>query len=123
VGSRQRLTATPQNPIDSGATLKPGAGANLSIKGKIVSNIPSKSDVAKQDADAAAAQARQRRADDIKRLTDALVDAIQRKDWKPNLRGVYPQDVIDEVARDFQAKGWTIRRTGGARNQTSFDTS
>ncbi len=88
-----------------------------------MSNIPSKSDVAKQDADAAAAKARQDRADKVKHLTDALVDAIQRKDWKPNLRGVYPQDVIDEVARDFQAKGWTIRRTGGARNQTSFDIS
>lgn len=88
-----------------------------------MSNIPSKSDVQKKQADAADAQARVNRASSVQRLTDALVEAIQRNDMKPSVMGGFADDVIEEVVREFASQGWTVRKTGSSRSSVYFEIS
>lgn len=86
-----------------------------------MSNIPTKKDQANNNANAAAQQAAATRAAQVKRLTDALVAAINANTQKSVvIQGGFPDDVVSEVAREFAKSGWTLVRTGQSRSSASF---
>lgn len=84
-----------------------------------MSNIPTKGDLAKQQADAAEARRKAAIPAEIKAFTDQIVAAMARGDRALSLQMYMPSpEAQAQLTADFQAQGWTLTfnpaRTGGS---------
>ncbi|MBI4533059.1 MAG: hypothetical protein HY711_03855 [Candidatus Melainabacteria bacterium] len=76
--------------------------------------IPTPDDIARQDSNA-------NHAKEVQRLTEALSDALSRRNYTPSVLGHFSDQVISEVAAEFRQSGWNLTKTGQARSETYFE--